>query len=216
MLLKDRQTLWGVSISYLMSCGKKYRLGTLTMYIVDIVLVVGTTMFLYNNNYSYSAYGYIVVCTALLFNLVMWQYLNPAKWVALKFYRKHKSLKVEEQTYSVGSEKLHSVLYCTGFRRMVHGGSVERYKEMILSACMDNPKRASSIIKYLEPYKDDNGDFVCYVAGGKYFVDLKEDEDGSNSNGSDIAGDSEDDDSRSDDQWRGDGEGLQSEDDQTE
>ena len=208
MSLKERQTLWGTSVSYLMSYGKKYQRGTLAMYVVDIIVVIGITAFLYYNDYSYNAYGYIVLCSALVFNLVLGQYFNPDRWIALKFYNRHKSLKVEERAYSVDAEKLHSVLYCTGYRRMSHGGSVDRYKEMMLSACMDNPKRAGSIVKYLEPYRDENGDFICYVAGGKYFVDLKEDENGSIDS---YTGDTEDDDSGSDDQWSSDDERLRAE-----
>jgi len=170
------------------------------------------TAFLYYHDYSYSAYGYMVVCTALVVNLVMWQYLNPAKWVAMRFYTKHKLLKVTEQAYDVDAEKLHSVLYCAGYHRMMSGGSIERYKEMMLSACMDNPKMASSIVKYLEPYKVDTGSLVCYLADGRFFVDLKEDNENGSTDNSD--GDFEELDSGSDDIRSSDGEQLRDEEDE--
>lgn len=202
MLLKERQTLWGIPVTALKEHGRKYRLFSYGLLVLDIVVIFGLTAFLYYGNYSYSAYGYVVVAVALTMNLIANQYLNPERWAAYKFYKRHQGHKVTEVCYKVDAEKLYSVLYCTGYRRLKSGLSYEKYCELMVSACCENPSYAKTIAHYLKKYISDSGDLTCFIVSAKknqFFVDMKEEEDSLNGISTDVdTGDTDESEERSD------------------
>lgn len=199
MRLKDYQALWGTPIVHLKEHSRKYRLYSVILYTADILLVLGLTAFMYYNNISYNSYGYILVSICLLFNLILYSKLNPEKWEAFKFYNKYSACEVKEKTYLVDENKLYSVLYCTGYKRLRQNKSFDDYKELMLSACCESIKYSGSIMKYMKKYESQSGNLTCIIIekGRKqYFIDFKQ-EDGGNEDGDDNEGVTTDDDSRS-------------------
>lgn len=201
MRLKDYQALWGTPIVHLKEHSKKYRLYSVILYTADILLVLGLTAFMFYNGISYSSYGYILVSVCLLFNFIAYSKLNPEKWEAFKFYNKYSSYEIKEKTYSLDDNKMYSVLYCTGYKRLKQNKSVEEYKESMLSACCENIRYSASIMKYIKKYESESGNLTCIIIekGKKqYFIDFKQEDGGIEEDGNDNEGISSDDESRSD------------------
>ena len=133
MKLKDLTALWGIPIVHLREHSKKYRLSSAILYLCDIAVVTVLTAFMYQHNISYGAYGFVLVAICLIVHFVSYSKLNPDKFEAFKFYKKHLNCEVKEVSYSVNSERLYSVLYCSGYMRLKKNCSYENYKELILS-----------------------------------------------------------------------------------
>lgn len=178
MKLKDLSALWGIPIVHLREHSKKYRLSSAILYLCDIAVVTILTAFMYQHNISYGAYGFVLVAICLIVHFVSYSKLNPDKFEAFKFYKKHLNCEVKEVSYSVNSERLYSVLYCAGYMRLKKNCSYENYKELILSACCENIKYSKSLMKYLKKYEDESGNLTCIIIekGKKqYFIDFKHD-----------------------------------------
>lgn len=177
MKLKECQTLWGISIVHLKEHSKRYRIFSIILYTLDILIIAGLTAFMYYNNVNYSTYGFVLVSICLLFHFIFYTKLNPEKWEAFKFYKKHISYNVIKKKYNVDENKLYSVLYCTGYKRLRQNRSFNEYKELMLSACCENIKYSRSIMKYIKKYEDESGNLTCYIIekGKKqYFIDFED------------------------------------------
>lgn len=179
MKLKDNQTLWGIPVVHLKEHSKKYRLYSTILYILDIILVVALTLFLYYANMSYNTYGFIIVAVCLLFHFISYYKLNPEKWEAFKFYKKHSDCKIITKSYILDENKLYSLLYCIGYKRLKQNRSFDEYKELILSACCENCAYSKSLMKYMKKYESESGNLSCLIIekGKKqYFIDFVNDE----------------------------------------
>ena len=183
MRLKENQTLWGIPVVHLKEHSKKYRLYSTILYALDLILVVILTLLLYYTNVSYSTYGFVIVVICLLFHFVSYYKLNPDKWEAFKFYKKYSDCKILIKSYALDENKLYSLLYCIGYKRLKQNRSFDDYKELILSVCCENCSYSKSIMKYMKKYESESGNLSCLIIekGKKqYFIDFVNDE---NNNG---------------------------------
>jgi hypothetical protein len=199
MKLKESQTLWGIPIVHLKEHSKKYKLYSSILYICDILLILGLTTYMFFNNINYNSYGFVLVSVCVLFHCITYAKLNPEKWEAFKFYKKHMSCELKEKTYDLDENKLYSILYCTGYRRLKQNKSLNDYKELMLSACCENIKYSSSIMKYINKYESESGNLTCIIIekGKKqYFIDFKQNDGGNDSDGNDNEGTTSETDSR--------------------
>lgn len=179
MRLKENQALWGIPVVHLKEHSKKYRLYSTILYILDIVLVVALTLLLYYTNVSYDTYGFIIVAVCLLFHFISYYKLNPEKWEAFKFYKKYSDCKILVKSYALDENKLYSLLYCIGYKRLKQNRSFGEYKELILSACCENCSYSKSLMKYMKKYESESGNLSCLIIekGKKqYFIDFVNDE----------------------------------------
>lgn len=201
MKLKDSQTLWGIPIVHLKEHSKKYRIYSLFLYTLDILLILGLTAYMYYNSINYNAYGFVLVSICLLFHFISYSKLNPEKWEAFKFYKKHSAYEIVEKSYTVDENNLYSILYCTGYKRLKQNRTFNEYKELMLSSCCENIKYSHSIMKYIKKYESDSGNLTCIIIekGKKqYFIDFKQEnideeiedleDNGGSDNGSDNKG----------------------------
>lgn len=197
MKLKENQTLWGIPVVHLKEHSKKYRLYSSILYLLDIVLVIALTLILYYTNVSYNTYGFIIVAICLAFHFISYYKLNPEKWEAFKFYKKYSEFKVLTKTYSLDENKLYSLLYCIGYKRLKQNRSFDEYKELILSACCENCAYSKSLMKYMKKYESESGNLSCLIIekGKKqFFIDFVNEEDnGGSSNECDNTGNVTDD-----------------------
>jgi hypothetical protein len=197
MKLKENQTLWGIPVVHLKEHSKKYRLYSSILYVLDIILVVILTLLMYYTNISYSAYGFVIVAICLLFHFISYYKLNPEKWEAFKFYKKYSECKIITKTYALDENKLYSLLYCIGYKRLKQNRSFDEYKELILSACCENCAYSKSLMKYMKKYESESGNLSCLIIkkGKKqYFIDFVNDENnGGNSDECDNTGNITDD-----------------------
>lgn len=176
-MLKDSKTIWGMPVSVLKKHSMKYRLLLSMLYLADFSVILCITAFLYYNGISYKAYGFVVVIVAIFFHFILYSCLHPEKWMAFKFYKKYSDCEIVERRYEVDASQMHSVLYCAGYKRLRSVKQVAAYKEMFLSACCEDIKFSSSLLKYLEEYASESGSLICcIISKGKkqYFIDFKE------------------------------------------
>lgn len=192
MVLRDSTTLWGIPVTLLEEHSKKYRLWSAVLYIADLLVIFSVTAYLYYSGMSYEAYGFMVVIVGVFFHFILYQFLNPERWIAFKFYRKYANCKLVERTYDIDTEQLHSVLYCAGCKRLKAGKTFEEYKELFVSSCCEDVKFAKSLMKYMEKYSSESGRLTCVIIiknKSNYFIDFKEDIDYVSDDGN--AGDAE-------------------------
>ena len=198
MKLKDCNELWGIPIIHLKEYSKKYKLYAGVLYLCDVLLMFGLTAYMYIKRVDYNTYGFVLVSICILFHFLLYAKLNPEKWEAFQFYKKHISCEVKEVSYNIDENKLYSVLYCTGYKRLKQNGTVDKYKELMLSACCENVKYSSSIMKYMKKYESESGNLTCIIIqkGKKqYFIDFKQSE--VINDGDDYEGETSESDSRS-------------------
>lgn len=175
MKLKDSQTLFGVPIVHLREHSKKYRLRSSLLYVFDLLLVFGATAYMFFNNVSYEAYGFVLVAICITINFIMFFKLGVETWEVFKFFKKYSNCEVVNKKYDVTGEVLYSVLYCTGYKRLKQNLSLKEYEELMLSACCENVKYANSLMKHLAKYESESGNVECYVIskGSKqYLIDF--------------------------------------------
>jgi Ca2+/Na+ antiporter len=175
MKLKESQTLWGIPITHLKEHSKKYRLYSSLLYLLDIVLIVLLTLYMYYNNVNYQSYGFLIVVVCLFVHFTTYSFLNPDKWEAFKFYKKYSDCELITKTYDLDEEKMFSMLYCLAFKRLRQGKSFETYKELMLSACCEDTRNAKKLMKYLQKYESESGTLTCRIiikGKSQYFIDF--------------------------------------------
>lgn len=176
MILSDLETVWGIPIISLKEYAKKHRLYSIILYLFDFLLVSVLVFAMYKKGSSFQTYMFIMVLVCIFIMMLSNTYLNPIKWQAYKFYRKFKNYNVEEVYYNVDANKLFSVIYCTGYKRVKADKSMEYYQEVMLSACCEDSYYAKNLMKYLSKYKSEEniGVKVLVITKNKkqYFIDF--------------------------------------------
>jgi hypothetical protein len=139
-------------------------------------LVVALTAFMYSHNISYNTYGFVLVTICLFIHFISYAKLNPDKWEAFRFYKRNSGYSIIEKSYAVDEQKLYSILYCMGYKRLKQNCSFNEYKESILSACCENTKNSYRFMKYVEKYENESGNLICFIiekGKKKFFIDFK-------------------------------------------
>lgn len=101
-------------------------------------------------------------------------FLNYSQWNCYKFYRRYKGCELCHKQYDLDCQRLFSVLYAMGYRRVKQGRSFDYYKEMVLSACCEDKVYAGKFMKLVAKYECESGLELIAVSKGKkqYFVDF--------------------------------------------
>lgn len=164
MTLKELGTLWGNPIIKLREYAKKYRICSLLLYALDVVVLSILTALMYRQGSSFHVYMFIIVMFVILFSLVFNLYLNTNKWSAFKFYRRYRSAQVTIKKYKVDASNLYSVIYCMNYRRLKQDKELSDYLDMIINACNEDWVYAKTFMKYLSKYEDpEAGNLELYV-----------------------------------------------------
>jgi hypothetical protein len=175
MKLKESRTLWGIPVISLKEHSKKYRLFSTLLYIFDIIIVFGLTFYMYNNNVDFRSYGFVIVVICLFIHFTTNSFLNPDRWEAFKFYKRHSDCTMTEVTYDLDEDKIYSMLYCLSFKRLKQGKSFDTYKELMLSCCCEDTNNAKKLMKYLKKYESESGNLTCYIitkGKSQFFIDF--------------------------------------------
>ena len=179
MTLKELGTLWGNPIIKLQEYAKKYRIGSIFLYTLDIGIMAGLSIIMYKQRSSFNTYMFVMVIFVIIFSLIFNMYLNSDKWAAFKFYRRHKNAPVEIKKYRVSAQNMYSVIYCMNYKRLKPDKDLKDYLEMVLNACNEDWTFSKSFMKYIAKYEDaETGNIEVYVIHKKkkdYFVDYKTD-----------------------------------------
>ena len=175
MLLKDMNELWGIPLEDIRRKGKKYNIYSLLIYLLDMFLIIFCGLYMFKNGSSFSICVFVTICVTLLSFLLMNIFINPEKWRAYIFFKKHKNAKILEMRLYLGKDNMKSVLYCSNYSRKKLNATVCDYKELMLSACREDTvfsKRLGNLL-YKFTVDEDGMELVnTYMIkkGKKYFL----------------------------------------------
>lgn len=152
-MLKDRKTLWGNSIADLKVRHKKFLQLSAIGWVIEILLWIGLVTIMAMRNVSTPSFFLTLLLISILYIVISEKYINTYTTVAYQFYKKHCSDIIEEEYFSLDAQRLYSVIYCTGCKRLQENKSYEYYVDLIISLCNENITMSHKIMKYLMKYK---------------------------------------------------------------
>lgn len=175
MYLKDKDTLWGTPVTQLKQFSRRYKLIMFCVYAADILLIFLLTWLMFIKGVDYKAYGFMIVCLSLLIYMAGNTFANPDHWQAFNFYKKRANAQVQTGFYKLDTDSLYRVLYCSSYKRLKSGKTLEEYMEACLNACSENWVYSRKIMKFLEGYASEEGTEVEFVTwhGKNYFIGFK-------------------------------------------
>lgn len=181
MLLDEVKNIWGIPIDTLKSFNKKYLRSLVVSYVIDIV--VFTILVILMIKQKVGAESYFICCLVVCFAFTMYSntLIDKDKAEACRFYRRHRKSKVEEAYYDLDANKLYSILYCSGCKRVKEDKALSYYYEIVASQCLADYNNCKRVMKYMSRYEveepTENSICLNIVRGTRkvYFVNVKED-----------------------------------------
>lgn len=176
--MRDVKSVFGVSTITIKNQSKRYNLGLLLGVVLDVVIMALLIIRVITQPQGEisQAPAYIIVCVvaALISNFLIANIIKNDIKEAYIFYRRNKKYKTEVRKYAVDSNKLFSVLFCSGYQRVKPDCTLDVYKEGLNNACCQNNKYSKKIMNYLSKYESDDGNLeVVVMKKGKsiYYID---------------------------------------------
>lgn len=178
-MLKDRKTLWGNSIADLKVKHKKFLRLNAIGWTIEILLWISLVIIMVKRNVSAPSFFLTLLLISTLYIIISEKYINTFTTVAYQFYKKHCSDIIEEEYFNLDAQRLYSVIYCTGCKRLQENKSYEYYVDLIISLCNENISMSRKIMKYLIKYKveSEEANATLEIIRGKrnkiYFINFK-------------------------------------------
>ena len=179
-MLKEKETLWGLSIFDLRTTCKKYKLYSFIILMFDILFMFGLVFVMYKRNLDYVSYLIVMLLVTFVFWLLYNKILNPIKYASYKFFNKHSNQQVVEKTYDIDKDKMYSILFCISTKRFRKYKTLEGYKEFILNSCCNDYTYANRIMKIISKYENPKGSLkILVLQTGKkeYLIDFVNEDD---------------------------------------
>lgn len=182
MLLKEFKELWGIPLEEIKKQGKKYKIYSWLVYVIDFTMMIICGIYMFKNGSSFSNCVFATIFITLLSFMLLNIVINPERWRAYLFYKKHKSLKVVEMSLFLKADNMRSILYCSNYKRKKLNGSILDYKEFMLSACCEDSifsRRLGTLLSKFTVNDEDMTEIKAYMLqkGKKYFLVGFKDED---------------------------------------
>lgn len=155
MLVNELEEIWGIPIKILREYNKKYKRSTTISYIADIVIFSIAVYFMLLNNVSYQSYLFCCIVFCIGFTMYSNTLINKDKAEACRFYRIFKNKKVVKKEYNLSEQRLYSILYCSGCKRVKEGKNMDYYLDLLISLCSENYTNAKTLMKYISRYEAD-------------------------------------------------------------
>lgn len=175
MKLKDVDSLFGTPMPLIKTYSSRYRLAVMLCLILDIILVFIAGLMLYKSG-DPSTLIQLSIIIAIVINVVLVSTTKSEYMEAFIFYLKYKNRKVELRRYSVDADKLFSVIFSAGYKRVKAERSFDSYKEALNSACLQKRKYSKRIFKNLEKYASEDGNLSVWVLTSGYYVSVNDEE----------------------------------------
>ena len=155
-MLKDRKELWGNSIAELKVRHKKFLQLNTIGWAIEIILWISLVVIMVIRNVSTPSFFLALLLISTIYIIISEKYISTYTTIAYQFYKKHCSDIIEEEYFSLDAQRLYSVIYCTGCKRLQENKSYEYYVDLIISLCNENINMSCKIMKYLMKYKVDS------------------------------------------------------------
>lgn len=172
MKVKDLDTILGLSIEELKRASKRYALGVVVLYAMDIAAIIGATVYMYYRDVQYPVYGIVLAMVCFLANFVVYYMLKPELNLLYKFYKKNREQFVLGKCYHVTWQDLRDALLKVGVS-VKPDTSMEELRLMLLSSSRASLRNAYLVMKQLSRYEVESDNFRCLIVerGKKqYFV----------------------------------------------
>lgn len=171
--LQNADSIFGLTMSLVKTGATRYKVITSVCYIFDLLLIVASSISLWLKG-SPVFMVELAFVIAILVNVLAVTLTGQDNIEAYRLFLKYKKKEVEEKTYKLDAEKLYSVLFASGYKKIKPDLKIDAYKEALNSACMQNMKYAKKVCKNLSKYESEEGNITMVFCNGHY-VDYKED-----------------------------------------
>lgn len=175
VILKEEKEIWGIPTDELRKQGRKYRIYSGVVYILDIISMIVCGVYMYRNGAQFNTCVMVTIAITLLSVMLVNVVVNPEKWRAYLFYKKHKRQEVIKMKLYLKPENMSSILYCAGYKRKKEDGTMQEYQELMLSACCEDSVYAKRLGSFLHKFTTKVDDLEeCkarfVVNGKKYYL----------------------------------------------
>lgn len=172
MQLSDADSVFGLSMPLVKKGSSKYRITFIMCVLLDLLLVIASSISLW-----YKGSPILVIelafIVAIFINLLSMLLTNGDNREAYVIYLRCKRRKIQVKTYDIDAEKLYSVLFVSGYKKIKPNLTIDAYKEAFNSACIQNKRYSVRLLKNLAKYESESGNFSI-IACGRYYIDYKE------------------------------------------
>ena len=79
------------------------------------------------------------------------------------FYQKHKNCDLIEERYNIDADKMFSLVYCIGYKKLKSNKDFDYYSEALSNYCYNDYVNSSKFYKLLSRYKSDEGNVCGHV-----------------------------------------------------
>lgn len=170
--MQNADSIFGLTMSLVKTGATRYRVTCFVCYSFDLLLIIASSISLWLKG-SPVFMVELAFVIAIIVNLLAVTLTGNDNIEAYRLYLKFKKKDVEEKTYKLDSEKLYSVLFASGYKKIKPDLKLDAYKEALNSACMQNMKYSRKLYKNLSKYESDDGNITIVFCNGHY-VDYKE------------------------------------------
>ena len=178
MKVSDLTVIYGLDVSRIKSIYKRHIIITTVFALIDLVLMAVLIYFMFKENADVKSYTVVVLGVSIVFMFLYAYVSRPHEYAVGKLYNSLKNCDLIEKSFDIDNDRLYSLVYCMGFKRIKPNKDIDYYEAAILDYCYNDVGNAKKFYKYLTKYiNNDEGDLVIYVAekGNKsYFIDFKE------------------------------------------
>lgn len=173
MQLQNADSIFGLTMSLVKIGATRYRVTCFVCYTFDLLLIIVSSVSLWLKG-SPVFMVELAFVIAIIVNLLAVTLTGNDNIEAYRLYLKLKKKEVEEKTFRLDAEKLYSVLFASGYKKIKPDLKLDAYKEALNSACMQNMKYSRKLYKTLQKYESDEGNITLVFCNG-YYIDYKED-----------------------------------------
>lgn len=173
-------SVFGIKYEDLLKYIKKYKRARLLLYILDIVVVIVSTMLLFNTGRGFSDYINFFVLTTVLFSLCFSVTSNQDMLSCYSYIKHIKKGNISSTVYCASIYSLYALLYTTSKSKLTLDTEASDYIKCMNKVCLAKPKFRKSIISNLadndaNSIKDEVVKIKCtYIEKDdcKYFINL--------------------------------------------
>lgn len=167
MKLKDLETVFGYSIETLVRSGKKFKLYSFLLFVLDIAVVCGLTAIMFTAGASPATYGYVLVGICILVTLVVQYRLTCGVLDLGQFYIRHKKVDLIGEFLSLDCDEANGVLASLNLPAL-ETASLASFCEILTKYCQHGSANCITLYDKLKNYIAKAGNIkVMSVKAGK-------------------------------------------------
>ena len=163
MKLNELNELWGLELHSIDDKIKIHNLLTWIIILVDIIVMAILIYFMYMNDVDFVSYTIVMLMVSFA-SMFAYSYITkPLDNRVYIFYQRHKNWDLKEVTYNIDAQKLYSLVYCLGRKKLKPDKDIDYYEEALINYCYNDYVYAKKFCKLADRYKSEEGNFKAYI-----------------------------------------------------